>query len=501
MLNRLQSAKFIKSISVTALAALISLTHAASIQTANAGQPQPPHVASAASNVLPNGFKIADTAFTQVLAGAYYSVGLRADGSVWTWGRNLLGELGIPDTTSVSSMNAPVRLSSMSGITSIATSGYGYQLALKKDGTVWEWGESFGNSTQTQPPRQLTSLSGISRVYTLHYVSFALKPDGTVWTWMRNAETGESGKAQQINGLHKITDLVTAESIVYALDTSGAVWAFTAGQTDNGLNVSVPSQIRNLPAMKQISADAQYKIYGIDQTGTAWKGSIDPSSPSIKLVGKPAKIYPKLRIQNVKAANGYALLLTEQGEVWTYGKNPAGKEGIVKGIRQAVSISAGDTHSLAIDASGQVWGWGANTWNQVGVPRHTDDGMEYVPQRIQTPVTVVVNGKLMPASFPAVIKDNLVSVPLKSMVKELGASLEVTVSLDGHQKYSIRYKDTVASFDSKPFEVTVNGEKKMLFSPIYGVSGATMIPVTLLKYMGFSAAYDPKAAQLSISSP
>ncbi|WP_336243019.1 RCC1-like domain-containing protein [Corallococcus exercitus] len=77
-----------------------------------------------------------------VSAGSHHSIAVRSDGTVWTWGSNSEGALGIG--TLVSSA-VPVRVPNLSGIQSVA-SGLStrqfevYSLALGYDGTLWSWG-------------------------------------------------------------------------------------------------------------------------------------------------------------------------------------------------------------------------------------------------------------------------------------------------------------------------------------------------------------------------
>lgn len=456
--------------------------------------------ASSTSAVSNSSSSVVGTTFTQVLAGTYYSVGLRADGSVWTWGRNLWGELGLPDTTAVSNIAAPVRLSSLSDITSIATSGSGYQLAVKKDGTVWEWGTSYGLSTKTLPPRQLPAVTGVSQVLATNQISFAVMRDGTVWSWTRDPLTGASSEPVQLKGLSKITSLVAAGAAVCALDSSGSVWAVSVKSAENKLTLSVPSRLSGLPVLKQISAFSSDQIFGIDTAGTAWKWSLDMKPNAIKLSAKPSKIHPGLRVKQIQAGAGYAVLVTKQGEVWTYGEKPAGKEGLVKGLNGIVAATAGGYHSLAIDAKGQVWGWGANKWNEVGVQRSTEDGMEYTPKRIQTPVTVTVNGKLLPSSFPSILNNGQVSVPLKDIVKALRAELVIVPASDGTLSYTIKYLQYSATFQAGQAEAEINGKKVALPSKVYPVTGAIMIPASLIKQMGFMMTWDSNLSELKISS-
>ncbi|MFU1796508.1 stalk domain-containing protein [Paenibacillus azoreducens] len=440
----------------------------------------------------------AGTAFIQVAAGTYYSVGLRVDGSVWTWGRNLLGELGLPDAA-VASISAPVRLNALTDIVSIATSGSGYQLAVKQDGTVWEWGKKSDSSTETQPPRQIPALTDVSQVSAMGSVNYALKRDGTVWAWTRNQETYEPGTPVRVQGLAKITSINVADNKVYALDSAGVLWIFSNKFEDNKLKLSPPARLAGIPAFKQIAIASNGQMYGIDAAGTAWKCTLDMSSSVLKLSAKPSKIFPELKIKQIQAADGYAVLLTTRGDVWTYGKKPAGKEGKVNGLRGINSIAAGEYHSLAIDSTGQVWGWGGNKWYEVGVPQNKTDGMVYLPEKVRTPVTVKVNGNLLVSSFPAIMDKNLVSIPVKDIAKALDADLVVTSSAYG-STYCLKYKQVTVAFKSSQTEAEMNGRSITLPMPVYTENGATMIPASLLKEMGFDVKWDSTRSELNIQS-
>jgi len=74
-----------------------------------------------------------------IAAGDGHSVALDSTGTVWTWGRNSEGELGNGLTTS---SNVPVQLSAPTSVTAICAGRY-HTLAVKNDGTnstVWGWG-------------------------------------------------------------------------------------------------------------------------------------------------------------------------------------------------------------------------------------------------------------------------------------------------------------------------------------------------------------------------
>jgi alpha-tubulin suppressor-like RCC1 family protein len=89
------------------------------------------------------------TRITAIAGGANHSIALKSDGTVWDWGFNGDGQLG-NDTTTGSTL--PVQVVGLTGITAIA-GGANHSIALKSDGTVWDWGFNgngqLGNGTTT----------------------------------------------------------------------------------------------------------------------------------------------------------------------------------------------------------------------------------------------------------------------------------------------------------------------------------------------------------------
>jgi alpha-tubulin suppressor-like RCC1 family protein len=75
-----------------------------------------------------------DVKITQIDTSNKHVVALDSDGNVWTWGRNLSGQLG--NNTRADS-NKPIRV--FSGVRDIAA-GYRFSAAIKENGELWAWG-------------------------------------------------------------------------------------------------------------------------------------------------------------------------------------------------------------------------------------------------------------------------------------------------------------------------------------------------------------------------
>lgn len=103
---------------------------------------------------------------------------LKSDGTVWSWGGNVQGELGngttgtnCSDGQGVSpngpncASAVPVQVSGLTGVTRI-----GGQLAVKSDGTVWRWGPRGSTPRQDNAPVQVPNLTDVT--------AFAQTPSG-----------------------------------------------------------------------------------------------------------------------------------------------------------------------------------------------------------------------------------------------------------------------------------------------------------------------------------
>ena len=128
---------------------------------------------------------------SKVAAGDTHNVALKTDGTVWTWGGNASGQLGIGTIGSNNGSLSPVN-TGLTNVKAIAAGG-SHTLALKNDGTVWAWGSNTQGQIGTNSiayyitaPVQVTGLPEITAIAAGGYVSFALTASGTIYSWGYN---------------------------------------------------------------------------------------------------------------------------------------------------------------------------------------------------------------------------------------------------------------------------------------------------------------------------
>lgn len=78
-------------------------------------------------------------AVTQVYAGGTHTCAQKVDGSLWCWGSNRFGQLGTGDTDP---RLTPVQVAALGNDVAAAYSGGAHTCAVKTDGSVWCWGSN-----------------------------------------------------------------------------------------------------------------------------------------------------------------------------------------------------------------------------------------------------------------------------------------------------------------------------------------------------------------------
>ena len=139
-----------------------------------------------------------DTNWASAAAGLGHTVAVKTNGTLWAWGNNSNGQLGlgVGDTTDRS---VPVQVGTDTLWASVAA-GSMDTVAVKTNGTLWAWGcnvqGSLGNGAfgggQNPTPAQV----GIETLWasTLwasvaegDMDTLAVKTDGTLWAWGNNS--------------------------------------------------------------------------------------------------------------------------------------------------------------------------------------------------------------------------------------------------------------------------------------------------------------------------
>ena len=204
--------------------------------------------------------QIPGTTWSSVSSATANFLALKTDGTLWAWGENEHGELGVNDRTEYES---PVQIGSETTWSTLLFRNSYTSGAIKTDGTLWMWGrntdgslglnegssDSYSRSSPTQVPGTTWSNGGI-------YTNFVttVKTDGTLWTWGVNTfgQLGQNSRGpsynfsspKQVPGT-TWSKTQAAEQATMAIKTDGTLWGWGIGSYA-GLgpgNVSSPVQV------------------------------------------------------------------------------------------------------------------------------------------------------------------------------------------------------------------------------------------------------------------
>ena len=198
------------------------------------------------------------TNWALVSGGSNHAVAVKTDGTMWTWGYNFHGQLGQSNTINRSS---PVQVGALTNWATVSGASGGSCFAVKTDGTLWSWGRNnlgqlgLNNIVNYSSPKQVGILTTWSKVFGGNYFCHAIKTDGTLWAWGSNStgaigdnSTVNSSSPVQVGALTNWNMASGANGFCVAVKTDGTLWAWGTnssgqlGQNDT-VNRSSPVQV------------------------------------------------------------------------------------------------------------------------------------------------------------------------------------------------------------------------------------------------------------------
>ncbi len=330
---------------------------------------------------------------TEMSAGGMHSLAIQKDGSLWAWGDNVDGQLGLGDNED---RTIPTQVRTEQWRTLAA--GLQHSLGIQEDGSLWAWGSNeFGQLaqeeevTESNEPLQVgTATDWLAVAAGLHH-TLALTHDGKLWAW------GDNERGQLGNGsfAHSTIPLVIQETWTWkmvsaggyhslGIQEDGTLWAWgsnTSGQLAQEEDIAEsnePLQLGTENDWLMVSAGGQHSL-GIRSDGSLWAWGENLEGQ----LGIESNIQQNIPVQvgiekdwlAVSAGDLHSLALKKDGTLWAWGDNSDGQLGNDTTIDSAIPVSvsgtwyalqAGAYHNLAMKHNGSLWAWGANWKDQIG---------------------------------------------------------------------------------------------------------------------------------------
>ena len=190
---------------LAALGVAVAAAGAPALASQRSGGPAASHAPEGATGPRPAAGRMSPgDPWAHVAAGGDASCGIRTDGTLWCWGAGSWGQLG---RGSLTDQDQPrqVTTPAAGGWASI-TAGTTHTCATRTDSTLWCWGNNdsgqlgLGGGTTQDLPRQVTTpaTTGWASVTAGGENTCATRTDSTLWCWGNNGD-GQLGLGNHTN--------------------------------------------------------------------------------------------------------------------------------------------------------------------------------------------------------------------------------------------------------------------------------------------------------------
>jgi len=366
-----------------------------------------------------------------VAAGYSHSLALASDGTIYAWGGNSSGQLGNGNNISSNLPVAVYTTGAIAGkaVTTIA-SGFLHNLALTSDGSTYSWGANIsgqlgnGSNNSTNVPVEVNTTDVLlgKKIITINagaYHSFVVASDGITYSWGLNS-FGQLGNGNNTSTNIPVTVRFNAANVLIGKNISavyaGSLFSIalgadntfyswgdnSAGQLGNGNKISsnTPVVASNLSVLsnKVISAVATggYHCLVLTSDGTvyAWGdnsagqlGNGNNISSDIPVTVSTNGVLAGKKIIGIAAGMRHSIVVTSDGNLYSWGYNAHGQLGNASTInsnvpvaiapassiegKSFIAVAAGAYSCTAISTDGQLVAWGWNSNGQLGIGNYS----------------------------------------------------------------------------------------------------------------------------------
>lgn len=255
----------------------------------------------------------------------YSAFAIKTNGTLWSWGENSAGQLGIGNTQA---QTLPVQVGTDTDWKQVAA-GVSSVLALKADGSLWGWGlnmygELFGYEGRQSSPVRLGSETDWEKVLVIEFRAYAVKKDGTLWAWGDNSRNllgfntpTEEESTSEGNPVEVVTEpRITKPTQVTAVE--GEVLAVSGCENTLSVATGTDGIIEKVWMFGSNADGALGDGKGLGNGNKDIPFATVPVNPSLK---------SSLKFTTMSSGQSYTMMLTDDGDIWGWGCNRGGQLG------------------------------------------------------------------------------------------------------------------------------------------------------------------------------
>ena len=311
--------------------------------------------------------------WVSIAAGESHSLAIKADGSLWAWGANYRSQLG--DGSKARWQTRPVR-SAPGNDWQQAAAGGSFSVALKKDGTLWAWGDNWagqlgnGTTAASRTPVRAGSATNWVKVWAGMLEGAGLQADGSLWFWGDNPalDQQQPNSSQNLMSPRRLSpdtnwvDAAFGDQLFLAVKADGTLWALGR----NAYQFTGVSKSASALTLNRLGTNSDWQCcWTFPETrdlnvllrkkdGALW---VMESSAATDGAIRLRQISVPGRVVAVASGGGgghgaiymhdgvcTGAAVTEDGEVWTWGRALGYTNPFLKGLAQIAQRLNYDVH-------------------------------------------------------------------------------------------------------------------------------------------------------------
>jgi len=358
--------------------------------------------------VEPIKFEVSPWARARIAAGGNHTLCVSVGGSIFAWGSNTWGQLGVGDTEDRVVPTLVIGLLKTKSFVQVAA-GFQHSACLTADGLVFVSGDQLGvedTEHRVVPTLVRGELQGrkVLQVAAGAAHTVCVTEDGAVLVFGSNGN-GQLGVGDiqekyvptllrgelenksviQVSAGDGYSVFVTADGLVFACGYNSKGQLGVGGTEERNVPTLVTGQLQGKTAVYVaasdnhtlcITTDGSLFSWGDNECGQLGVGDTESRHVPTLVTGLQGK-----RVVHVAAGQSHTICSTADGSVFTWGGGDDGKLGLgddesdrllptlvrseLQGKR-VVQVAAGDKHSACVTEDGSVYTWGDSKLGQLG---------------------------------------------------------------------------------------------------------------------------------------
>jgi alpha-tubulin suppressor-like RCC1 family protein len=343
-----------------------------------------------------------------------FSAVIKNDNTLWTTGMNLSGQLGLGDNINKNTFTQVIT----GGLDSwnMVSLGDNFMVGIMTDGTLWAWGNNtsgqlgLGNNTSYNTPQQV--ITGIEdnmwvMVECGNDFTIARKSDNTIWSVGNNTNGQLARGTYNVNmnnfgmiGTSEWIDIKCGYNYMAAINSEyyisfagynlyGEFGQYYIDSDYTSPTLSLSNSYNDWKSVGFFPSPSSFTLF-IKANGTLWacgvnaKGQLGLGDTNTRYtpIQVTSFLWDKVATgsNNSNSTFGFSAAIKSDGTLWTWGYNNSGQLGLGDTMDRNVptqvgsdtdwikiSCSNGGNHMIGLKSDNTVWGWGLNTSGQLGL--------------------------------------------------------------------------------------------------------------------------------------